>query len=259
MKKLILPVVAGGFLLAGLMAGATAQTQPRVYLDPTPLTLDQIGTSKTFEVVLGGVTESAGFQLELSFNREVVQIDTVDLLTPPADVTLIPLKDIKNEEGTVTFGALVTCNEGVCPNILSGSPAVLATLTVSGVGEGTTNLEFDVSYTLYGVELAAGDDMPVEVDATLAGGQVVVGEAEGPTVNLSSGWNRTTLPEVPAGFDSLFALESIQADCGSAPAISRKKDGWWESAVSGYGGVGFALSEGDAAYIRVASGCVWSP
>jgi len=261
MKRLVLPTVVGGFLLAGLVARVTAQTQPRIYLDPMPLTLEQVGTeaSKTFDVVLEGVSESAGFQLELSFDKEVVQIDAADLLTPPTDVTLIPLKDIDNEKGIATFGIGVFCDDGVCPNILDGSPAVLATLTVSGVKEGTSNLEFDASYTLYGTELAADDDI-VRIEATLAGGQVAVGEAEGPTVNLSRGWNRATLPEVPADFTSLSALESIQTSCAnSAPAISRKKNGWWESAVYDYGGADFALSEGGAAYVRVATSCIWSP
>ena len=209
-------------------------------------------------MVLENVSESAGFQLELSFNKEVVQIDAVDLLTPPTGVTLIPLKGIDNEKGTVTFAALVTCEGGVCPNILSRSPAVLATLTVSAVGEGTTNLEFDTSYILYGTEMGS-DDMPVELETTLAGGQVVVGEAQGPTINLSSGGNSIVWPAGLGEFTSWSALESIQTDCGSAPAISRKKNGWWESAVYGYGGAAFALSEGNAVYVRVASDCVWSP
>ena len=258
MKKKLFLVAVGLLLLAGVVVGVEAQTTPQVYLAPVSLTLAQVGDTGSVEVLLNNVPESAGFQLKLSFNKEVIQVDAVDLLTPPAGATSIPLKDIKNEEGVVTFGALVTCGGGVCPNILSGEPAVLATLTVSAVGEVTTNLEFDASYILYGTEMGA-DDLPVRIEAALAGGQVVVGETQGPTINLSPGGNSVVWPGGLADFTSLSALESIQADCGSAPAISRRKNGWWESVVFGYGGVGFALSEGDAAYIRVASGCVWSP
>jgi len=263
MKKLVSLTVVGCFLLMGLVARAGAQTTPRIYLDPTPLTLDQIGTPKTVEVVLEGVSESAGFEFEISFDGSVIQVDSIEVLSAPSDVqqkVVGPFTTIDGERGTVTFGMAVFCEEGVCPNILSDSSTVLATLTVSAVGEeGTaTNLEFDVSYTLYGTEMGA-NDMPVGVEVTLTGGRVAVGEEEGPTVNLSRGWNRATLPEGFVSSDSLSALVSIEANCGSIPAISRKKNGWWESAVYDYGGASFALSEGDAAYIRVASGCVWSP
>lgn len=258
MRKKLFLIAVSLLLLAGVVVGVEAQTTPQVYLEPTPLTLEQVGESGSVEVILNNVSESSGFQFELSFDKELVQVDAVDLLTPPTGVTLIPLKDIDNGEGTATFGALVTCGGGVCPNILSDSSTVLATLTVSAVGEGATNLEFSTSYILYGTEMGA-DDVPVRTEVTLAGGQVVVGETQGPTINLSPGGNSIVWPAGLGEFTSLSALENIQADCGSVPALSRKKNGWWESAVSGYGGVGFALSEGDAVYIHVASSCVWGP
>jgi len=259
-KKNLFLILVGAVLLVGAQAGVAAQTTPQIYFDPASLELTKVGDSGAIEVVLNNVSESAGFQLELSFNEEIIQVDAVDLRTSPAGVTLIPLKDIKNEEGVATFGALVTCGEGVCPNILSGSPAVLATLTVSAVGEGISNLTLDNSYILYGTQMGV-NDLPVEIEAALVDGLVKVGEtpAEGPTINLSAGGNHVVWPGGLTDFTSLTALGGLGTDCGGAPTISRKKNGWWESAVSGYGGADFALIEGSSVYIRVGSACVWSP
>ena len=145
-----------------------------VCLEPTPRALDSVGKTGTVELKLKSAPKAAGFQFELSFDNSVIQIDEVTLLTPPSDdLTFIPLKNIRNEEGRVVFGATTFCEE-VCPNILASSPAILATLTVSAVGEGTTYLEFDSSYFLYGTEVGV-DNMPVKIEAALANGQVVVG------------------------------------------------------------------------------------
>ena len=235
---------------------AYAQT-PNIYLDPTPLTLAEVGATGTIEVKLENVSESAGFQLELSFDKTIIRVESVALLVPTSGV--LPVKEINNEEGTVTFGAVAFCGGGVCPNILDGLP-VMAAITVSAVGEGATDLEFDALYTLYGVEMGA-DDMPVKIGTTLTNGRVEVGgeSSEGPTIELSSGGNTVVWPSGLEETTSLSALESIEADCGSAKAVSRRKNGWWESAVYDYGGANFGLVAGGSYYIEATSSCSWTP
>jgi len=141
-----------------------------------------------------------------------------------------------------------------------------AEITISALGKGESGLNFDAAkYFLYGTETGAGGQL-IPVSADFTNGQVQVGETPPPpppppvTINLSAGGNQVIWPSgLPAGFTSLTALPSIQTDCGSAQSISRKKNGWWESAVYGYGGANFALTEGAAAAVRVASTCVWTP
>jgi hypothetical protein len=246
--------------LSSAIAGRAYAQTPGVYLNPTLLELTKIGDGGTAEVTLANVPASAGFEFALSFNKDIIQVTAVDLLAPPAGVNLIPLKSINNEMGVVTFGGLVTCDAGVCPNILSGSPVVLATLTVSAVGEGTGSLVFDSAYTLYGTEVGA-NDLPVRLEATLTNGQVKVGEtpSERPTINLAAGGNIIVWPAGLGDLTSLSATSGLSEDCGGTVGVSRRKNGRWESAVSGYGGDSFALTEGAVAYVRVGSGCVWSP
>jgi hypothetical protein len=240
-----------------LTAGRVRAQTPNIYLNPTPLELIKIGDGGMVEVVLADVSAAAGFEFTLSFDKNIVRVEAVDLMTPPAGVNLIPLKSINNENGEVKFGTVALCDSGVCPNLLSGSPAVLARLTVAAVGEGVSSLTFDTPYTLFGTEMGT-DDWPVRLESTLTNGLIRVGEA-GPTINLSVGGNTVTWPVGLGGFTSLSALESIAEDCGGVAEMSRRKSDWWESAVPGYGGVGFALSEGKVIYVRVGSDCVWSP
>jgi len=253
---LILVLLVVPWILAVQKAFAQAA---RVYLDPTPLQLDAVGATGTVKVKLENLSGSAGFEFKLSFDKSLIKVDDINLLIPASGV--IPVKNIDNENGTVTFGAVALCEGGVCPNILNGTPLEAAEITISAVGQGTSGLDFDTaSYILYGTEMGA-DGWPVRVSADLTNGRVQVGETPGGvTINLSAGGNQVVWPSgLPAGLTSLAALGSIQNDCGSAQSISRKKNGWWESAVYGYGGANFALTEGAAAAVRVASACVWTP
>lgn len=259
-KKLLLVLFSLSFatpLPLLTLERAYAQT-PNIYLDPTPLILNQIGASGTVGVKLANVSESAGFELKLSFDNTIVRVDSITLLVPTSGV--IPVKSIDNERGTATFGAAALCEGGVCPNILSGSPLELAEVAISAVGEGTTGLEINASYTLYGVEMGA-DDTPVKIEATLTNGRVEVGggSSEGPTIELSSGGNTVVWPSGLEETTSLSALESIETDCGSAKAVSRRKNGWWESAVYDYGGANFGLVAGGSYYIKATSSCSWTP
>jgi len=240
-----------------------AQT-PRVYFDPTPLTLNDVGASGTVKVKLENLSGSAGFEFHISFDKSLIKIDDIKVLVPTSVV--VPPPSIDNEKGELGFAAGGLCQSGVCPNILSGTPLEAAEITISAVGKGTSGLDFDTAtYILYGTETGTGG-MPVRVSADSTNGQVQVGETPPPpppggvTINLSAGGNQVIWPSgLPANFASLAALESIQNDCGSAQSVSRRKNGWWESAVYGYGGTNFTLTEGAAAYVRVASACVWTP
>ncbi len=258
-KKIFLVLLVVLSAVSLLLVGHRAYAQTaRVYLDPTPLILGTVGASGTVTAKLENVSGSAGFEFKFSFDNSIVQIDDVNLLIPASGV--IPVKNIDNQGGTVTFGAAALRESGVWPNILSGTPLELAKITVSAVGEGTSNLAFDASYILYGTEMGA-DDLPVRLESTLTDGQVKVGETppEGPTINLSSGGNTVVWPAGLNDFTSLSTVRSIAEDCEGVVGISRKRHGWWESAVSDYSGANFNLSEGSAYYIKVASSCTWTP
>ena len=265
-EKVVLALFSLLFAVAlpWLTVGEVFAQTPRVYFDPTPLSLSDVGASGTVKVKLENLSGSAGFEFKLSFDKSLIKVDNVNVLVPSAGV--FPLKNVDNEKGTVSLGAVTLCADGVCPNILSGTPLEAAEITISAVGQGTSGLNFDAAnYFLYSAEMGA-DGLPLQVSADFTNGQVKVGETPPPpppggvTINLSAGGNQVIWPSgLPAGFTSLTALPSIQTDCGSAQSISRKKNGWWESAVYGYGGANFALTEGAAAAVRVASTCVWTP
>jgi hypothetical protein len=146
-------------------------------------------------------------------------------------------------------------------NILNDTPAVLATLTVSAIAEGTANLRFDTNSSFVLQTEVDTEGLALRTDTAFTNGQVKVGETpdEGSAINLSAGGNQMIWPSGLIDFTSLTALEGLGADCGGVPTISRKKNGWWESAVYGYGGTNFNLAEGAAVYVRVGSGCVWTP
>ncbi len=241
---------------------AYAQTA-RVYLEPTPLQLNAVGATGTVEIRFEGLPEIAGFEFNIYFDKDIIQIEDVSLLVPPSEVTFWPFDNIRNNEGVVTVAGISVYDSsiGKFGNILSGTPAVLVTLTVSAIAEGTANLRFDTNSSFVLQTEVDAEGLALRTDTAFTNGQVKVGEtpAEGPTINLSSGGNQIVWPSGLTGFTSLTTLEGLETDCGGAPTISRKKSGWWESAVYNYGGADFNLSEGGGYYIKVASACTWTP
>ena len=256
MKKVLLLCVVGFLLLVGLAVRATAQTSPRVYFEPTPLILEAVSSTGTVEVRLGGVSEISAFDIEFSYDTNKFRVDGVEFSSALGGSAVGP--EIDNEAGLVSFGAW-TLERGANDDFINilGGQQLLATISLTAVGEGKAPLPFTWAEML-GTTADAGEEPPsIEVGAE--DGLVQVGTSPGPETVLHSGGNRVVWPASLTGFTSFSALESIADDCGSVAKISRKKNGWWESAVHGYGGVGFALSEGNVVYIRVVSGCVWSP
>ena len=225
-----------------------AQT-PQIYFEPTLLTLDNVGDSGSVEIKISGATNISGYEFHFDFDPQAIRVDGVEILDAPSGVSIIPLgPEIDNENGSVAAGVL---NYGG-KDILTGATAALVRINLTTLKEGTTNLSFtDAMLTDTNFESLA---------VTTSNGSVRTGTpSDGEGIPLHSGGNRVIWPEGLGDFTSLSALESIADDCGGAGAISRKRGGWWESAVYGRGGVNFALSAGNAVYIRVASGCVWSP
>lgn len=252
-------------IFSPLVIGRTYAQAGRIYLEPGTLLLEGVGSTGTLEVRLSGASEISAFETRISYDISKIRVDGVEFAPALGGSKVGP--NINGEAGWVSFGAWtmnrVDPNGGDFDfvNIIAGqeSPVLLATISLTAVGEGNAAVSFVEDRTsVLGTEAGEGEEPPtVAVDST--DGLVQIGGPSGTEIVLRSGGNNVVWPAGLADFTSLSALGSIQADCGSAPAISRKKSGWWESAVYGYGGVGFALSEGSAVYIRVASSCVWTP
>lgn len=226
----------------------SAAVQPRVYFEPTPLTLDNVGDSGSVEIKLSGAENISGYEFHLNFDPKAIHINGVEVLDAPSGVSIIPLgPDVDAENGSIAVGAFNFAGE----DILAGATAAPVRIALTTLKEGTTELSFTAA-TLTNTDFQA-------VNVETSNGSVRTGVApEGPEIALRPGWNRVTWPEGLADSTSLSALESIKADCGDAK-ISRMKGGWWESAVYGYGGANFNLSTGNSYLIWVTSTCSWTP
>lgn len=80
------------------------------------------------------------------------------------------------------------------------------------------------------------------------------------SINLSSGWNEIIWLDV-SGYNAPSALADIDSDCGAgtAVAIARKRQDWWEGYVKNYGGKNFGLQNSQSYLIKVSAGCNWIP
>ena len=170
-------------------------------------------------------------------------------------------------------------------NAIPDSVAPLADVdlkaSVFGAGGGTIDYKFDCEDDgTWDLEIA-GEENPytaedlchypslgtytarvemVEGVRSAEGTTTITVAAGGEEVPLHPGWNRIVFPgETPSS--AAEAVETISRDCGQEAtyAISRYKQGFWESFVSDYGGANFTLSEGRVVYIRTASGCIRRP
>ena len=258
---LLLGLFATAFLFVG---GREARAQAgRVYFEPNPLSLEAVTSTGTLEVWFSGASSLSAFDVKFLYDTSEVGVDAVEISSSISGSRVGPVID--EEAGEVSFGAWTANRVGGdnfdFVNIIAGQepPVLLATISLTAVGEeGSTPVSFvEEATSMLGTEAAQYGDPPT-IDVTTEDGLVQVGTSPGTEITLRAGGNSVVWPGGLADFTSLSALESIQADCGSAPAISRRKNGWWESAVFGYDGVSFALSEGAAVYIRVASGCIWA-
>ena len=264
-KKILLILVLGIFATTFpfVVVREVRAQAGRIYFEPDTLSLEAVDSEGTLEVWLSGVPSLSAFDVKFSYDNSKVHVDAVEIPSSVSGSKLGPVID--NEAGEVSFGAWTANRVGGGDfdfvNLIAGqeSPVLLATISLTAVGEGSAPVSFMGGYAnFFGTEAVEHGDPP-SISVDTEDGLVQVGTSSGPEIILESGWNRVIWPAGLGGFTSLSALGSIPAECGSAPAISRKKNGRWESAVYGYGGVGFLLSEGGAAHARVAFGCVWSP
>ena len=243
----------------------------QLYFEPTPLSLEAVGSTGTIEVMLDGVDGLSAFDVEITYDTSVVQVDGVVLSSAVGGSTVGP--KIDNEVGEVSFGSwtLEKETDGSFVNILdtSQTPVVLASITVTAVGEGNSDFSFSKVNTLD--TAGGGDGNPLPITVSTETGQVQVGSEPPPPpppppppepgkITLQSGGNKIVWPAGTPALSGPDALSSIDSQCETetAPTISRRNHGWLESFRLNQGGVFFDLLPNIVYYINGIKNCVWN-
>ena len=214
--------------------------------------------SGTFEVTLG-LTDLAGKQVsgvDVYLNYDTSKLEAQSISVVGGIFANYPLQTIDPARGIIAINAAATAHTPVT------TPGKIATITFKALKtSGSTTLDFD--YTAGStidsniVEAGTGTDILTPPPTV-----VYNFESAGPfTFWLVPVWNRVVwLAQFTTPFTSYSALNHIENACqGSPRAIARRKNGWWESAVLGYGGVAFNLAANNNYYLKVASACQWQP
>jgi len=251
LKKLLAASVTSLGLLIFSTAGAHAAT-----FSLSPVSGSTV--SGTFTVTLG-LTDLAGKQVsgvDIYLNYEPSKLEAQNINVNGGIFADYPLQTIDSTNGKIAIGAKTSSG---APVVTSGK---VATITFRALGtSGSTTLSFD--YTSGStidsniVEAGTRTDLLTQPPTVTYNFQ-----PSGPFVfHLVPVWNRVAwFAQLPTTFTSYSALNHIKSGCSGSPkAIARRNNGWWESAVLGYGGVAFNLAANNNYYIKVVSACQWQP
>jgi hypothetical protein len=217
--------------------------------------------SGTFVVTLN-LTNLGGKQVsgaDIYLNYEPNELEVQSINVGSGIFTDYPLQTTDSAKGVIAIGA----------NVPSGSPVVtpgkIVTITFKALRtSGSTTLSFDYTpgSTIDSNIVEAGTGRDILTPPPMATYSI---QPSGPFVfHLIPIWNRITwLAQLPTTFTSYLALDHIENCCPRPQdpprAIAQRKNGWWESAVHGYGGVLFDIVAERHYHIKVASACDWPP
>ena len=218
--------------------------------------------SGTFNVTLSltdlGGKEVSGIDVYLNYEPSKLEAQRID-------VSGGIFADYPLQEIDPTGGKLIVLGATAPPHAPVTTPGTIATITFKALRtSGSTTLSFDYTEgsTTDSNITEAGTGTDILIDPPTVTYNF---EPPGPfTFYLKPIWNRIVwLAQLPTTFTSYSALDHIESGCPKPQdpprAIARRKNGWWESAVHGYGGVVFNLVADHDYYIKVASSCDWAP
>jgi len=253
-KKLLLVLVVA---LGLLVVGTTGVKAATFSLSPASGST----VSGTFDVTLNltdlGGKRVSGVDVYLNYERSKLEAQNINV--SGGIFADYPLQTIDSASGKIAIGAIATPGSPVT------SPGKIATITFKALASsGSTTLNFD--YT-------AGSTTDSNITEAGTGTDILTSpptvtyniQSSGPFVfHLTPIWNKITwLVQLPTSFTSYSSLTHIESGCPRPTdpkrAIARRKNGWWESAVDGYGGVIFSIVANSDYYIKVASVCDWVP
>ena len=252
-KLLLASVVSLGLLVVGVTGAQAAAFS----LSPP----DGSTVSGTFDVTLSltdlDEKEVSGIDAYLNYEPNKLEAQNVDVSS--GIFGDYPLRTIDPTNGKIAIGATAPAHVPVT------APGKIATITFRALRtSGSTTLDFD--YT-------PGSTIDSNITKAGTGADILT---QPPTVTYTfepSGsftfhlvpiWNRIAwLSQLPTIFTSYSSLDHIESGCPRPQdpprAVARRKNGWWESAVDGYGGVVFGLVADHDYFIKVASICDWQP
>ena len=180
-------------------ATPTGGSTPLVWIAPPQQTVQLSGGNFTADVAIADVTDLGSFEFTLAFSPGVVHAEATELgdFLESTGRSAVPVGEINNETGTVTFGA-ASFGESSGPN---GS-GVLATITFSPQAGGTSDLhlqDVQITDTATGPIPVDRQDGQVTVTASIPGD--LDGDCDVDVVDImmvASHWNTT---EGQPGYD----------------------------------------------------------
>ena len=259
-KKLLLALILSFGLLVSSVTNAQGGLNEATFsLSPS----DGAAVSGTFEVTIGlvGVADGdavSGVDISLNYEPGKLEEPTIDI--SGGVFANYPLQAIDATNGKIVIGAAAPAHD---PVTADGKIATITFAFRDLTTSQSTTLDFDYaagSTVDSNIIVESGEDILTQTPEVTYNF-----EPSGPfALHLVPVWNRITwLAELPGTFTSYSALDHIESGCPRPEdpprAFARRKNGWWESAVHGYGGADFTIVADHAYYVKVASVCDWQP
>lgn len=179
-------LVLAGLLFALTWAGdVRGQQGPTLSVDPATLTLPPDSGPFEVRVLVDEITALqglGGYTLVMSYDTKVLQAQSITdsgYAASTGNPVICPASEIDEERGSLGQLCLTVPVLGPpAPGPQTSEPQVLATVTFTVVGEGTTTLDLSQSSLI--------DPQGTNLNATTTNGQVTVGSASPPPTEASA-------------------------------------------------------------------------
>ena len=258
-KKLLLALIFSfGLLVFSVTSAQGGLNEAAFSLSPP----DGTTVSGTFEVIIGLVDVADGDAvsgIDAYLNYEPSKLEAQNINVSGGIFADYPLQAIDSTNGKIVIGARASHGD---PVATEGEIATITFETSKTSGSTTLSFDYTEGSTIDSniIKASTGEDILTQPPTVTYNF-----EPSGPFVfHLVPIWNRIVwLTQLPTTFTSYSSLNHIESGCPRPQdpprAVARRKNGWWESAVHGYGGVLFNIVADHDYYIKVASDCDWAP